>query len=54
VSYLKPASIGPLRATSRIVKRDARTANVEAELKTESDLVLATARAELRIVSRKS
>jgi uncharacterized protein (TIGR00369 family) len=49
VSYLKPASIGLLHATSRIIRRDARSADVESELKNESGLVLATARAELRI-----
>jgi uncharacterized protein (TIGR00369 family) len=53
VSYLKPASIGPLHAKSRIVRRDARSANVEAQLTNESGLVLATAKAELRILSRK-
>jgi uncharacterized protein (TIGR00369 family) len=52
VSYLKPASIGPLRATSRVVKRDARSVDVEAQLTNESGLVLATAKAALRILSR--
>jgi uncharacterized protein (TIGR00369 family) len=54
VSYLKPASIGPLRATSRIVRRDDRSADTEAQLTSEDGLVLASARAELRIVRRKS
>jgi uncharacterized protein (TIGR00369 family) len=54
VSYLKPANIGPLRATSRIVSRDARSADVAAELTTENGLVLATAKAELRIVAKKN
>ena len=54
VSYLKPASIGPLHATSRIVRRDARSADVEASLTNESGLVVATAKAELRIVVRKA
>ena len=54
VSYLKPASIGPLRATSRVVRRDARSADVEAQLTNENSLVLATAKAELRIVPRKT
>jgi len=53
VSYLKPASIGPLHATSRIVRRDERSADVEAQLTNESGLVLATAKAELRIVAKK-
>ena len=53
VSYLKPASIGPLHATSRIVRRDARSADVEAQLMADAGLVLATAKAELRIVARK-
>ncbi len=54
VSYLKPASIGPLRATSRVVKRDARSANVEAQLTNDEGLVLAIAKAELRIVPKKN
>ena len=53
VSYLKPASIGPLHATSRIIKRDARTADVEAQLMDDAGLMLATAKAELRILARK-
>jgi uncharacterized protein (TIGR00369 family) len=53
VSYLKPASIGPLHATSRIVRCDARSADVEAQLMDEAGLVLATAKAELRIVRKK-
>ena len=53
VSYLKPAGIGPLHATSRIIKRDARTADVEAQLMDDAGLMLATAKAELRILSRK-
>jgi uncharacterized protein (TIGR00369 family) len=52
VSYWKPVSIGPLRATSRIVSRNARMAHVEAQLTSESGLVLAKAKAELRIVKR--
>ncbi len=53
VSYLKPASIGPLHATSRIIRCDARSADVEAQLMDDAGLVLATAKAELRIVARK-
>ncbi|MGD0141553.1 MAG: PaaI family thioesterase [Rhizomicrobium sp.] len=53
VSYLKPASIGPLRATSRVTARDTRSANVEARLMDDAGLELATANAELRILSRR-
>ncbi len=53
VSYLKPAGIGPLRATSHILERDERNAEVAAQLTNEDGLVLATAKAELRIVRRK-
>jgi uncharacterized protein (TIGR00369 family) len=53
VSYLKPASIGPLHAMSRIVRRDARSADVEAQLANDDGLVLATAKVELRIVPKK-
>ena len=53
VSYLKPASIGPLRATSRVVRRDARSADVEAHLMDDAGVVLATANAELRIRSKR-
>jgi uncharacterized protein (TIGR00369 family) len=53
VSYLKPASIGPLHATSRIIRCDARSADVEAQLMADSGLVIATAKAELRIVRKK-
>jgi len=51
-SYLKPASIGPLHATSRVVRRDARKVEVEAQLTDEAGLMLATAKAELRIIPR--
>jgi uncharacterized protein (TIGR00369 family) len=54
VSYLKPANIGPLQATSRIVRRNARSADVEAQLTNEDGVVLSTAKAELRIVSKKN
>ena len=53
VTYLKPASIGPLRAASRVIQRDARKADVEARLMDDAGLVLATAKAELRIIPRK-
>src|ERR1700678_4093004 len=38
VSYLKPASIGPLHATSRIIRCDARSADVTAQLMDEAGL----------------
>jgi uncharacterized protein (TIGR00369 family) len=54
VSYLKPARTGPLNATSRVIASDARTANVEAQLRNEEGALLATAKAELRIITRKA
>jgi uncharacterized protein (TIGR00369 family) len=54
VSYLKPARTGPLNATSRVIASDARRANVEAQLRNEEGALLATAKAELRIITRKA
>ena len=53
VSYLKPASVGEIRATSRVTRRDARAAEAEAQLHDDNQRVLATAKAELRILPQK-
>jgi uncharacterized protein (TIGR00369 family) len=52
-SFVKPARLGPLLAAARVVRRDARSAEVEAEIMDDSGLILATAKAELRILPRK-
>ncbi len=52
-TFLKPAPIGPLSATARIVARDHRNAEVEAELSTPSGEVVARATAHLRILRRR-
>lgn len=54
VSYLKPASIGLLHATSRVVRRDSRSADAEAQLISDDGVVLAKANAELRILARQN
>ena len=54
VSFLKPAGIGVLHAKAHITRREDRKAESEAQLMDESGLVLATAKAELRIVTRKN
>jgi uncharacterized protein (TIGR00369 family) len=50
VAFLKPAKLGPILATARIVAQDGRSAVVHAELTDRDGLVLATAEAALRIV----
>jgi uncharacterized protein (TIGR00369 family) len=52
-SFLKPAPIGPLRATARVTAQDDRTAEAEAEIATPDGTVVARATARLRILSRK-
>jgi uncharacterized protein (TIGR00369 family) len=52
VAFLKPASLGPILATARIVARDGRSAAVHAELTDRDGLVLATAEASLRIAAQ--
>jgi uncharacterized protein (TIGR00369 family) len=52
-SFVKPAPIGPLRATARIVARDDRDAQVEAEITTADGVVVARATATLKIIVRK-
>jgi uncharacterized protein (TIGR00369 family) len=53
VSFLKPASIGPLLATARVLARDDRSATAEAQLTATNGAVLATAEAALRLLSRR-
>jgi len=53
-AFVKPAPIGPLRATARVVAMDDRDAEVEAELTTPDGEVVARATARLRILRRKS
>ena len=48
-TFVKPAALGPLTATARLVKLDDRSASAEAELIDESGQVVARARAELRV-----
>ena len=48
-TFVKPAALGPLTATARLVKLDDRSASAEAELIDRSGRVVARARAELRI-----
>ena len=51
--FLKPAPVGPLTATVRIVSRDDRNAEVEAELAGPDGVVVARGVARLRILSRR-
>ncbi|MGO9455173.1 MAG: PaaI family thioesterase [Candidatus Binataceae bacterium] len=52
-SFVKPAPIGPLRAAARVVAKDDRNAEVEAEIATPDGDVVARATAHLRILRRK-
>jgi len=52
-TFVKPAALGPLTATARLVKLDDRSASAEAELIDGSGQVVARARAELRVRERK-
>ena len=52
-TFVKPAALGPLTATARLVKLDDRSASAEAELVDGSGQVVARARAELRVRERK-
>jgi len=49
VAFLKPAKLGAILATARIVAQDDRSAAVHAELTDREGLVLATAEVALRI-----
>jgi uncharacterized protein (TIGR00369 family) len=48
-TFVKPAVLGPLTATARLVKQDERSALAEAELVDSSGQIVARARAELRV-----
>lgn len=50
--FVKPAALGPLTATARLVKQDERSALAEAELFDSSGEVVARATAELRVRPR--
>jgi uncharacterized protein (TIGR00369 family) len=51
--FLRPAALGPITASARLVRQDDRSAEVTAELTDEKGQVVATARAELRVRERK-
>ena len=51
-TFVKPAALGPLTATARLVKLDDRSASAEAELIDGSGQVVARARAESRVRER--
>ena len=51
-TFVKPAALGPLTATARLVKQDERSASAEAELVDSSGQIVARARAELRVRQR--
>jgi uncharacterized protein (TIGR00369 family) len=53
-SFLKPAALGAMMATARLVRQDERSAEVTAELTDSEGQIVATARAELRVRERKS
>ena len=53
-SFLKPAALGAMIATARLVRQDERSAEVTAELTDTEGQIVATARAELRIRERKN
>jgi uncharacterized protein (TIGR00369 family) len=50
--FLKPAGLGEMVATARVMHRDDRSAEVTAELADSAGQIVATARAELRIRAR--
>jgi uncharacterized protein (TIGR00369 family) len=50
--FLKPAVLGPITATARLIRQDERNAEVQAELTDSEGRVVATARAELRVRER--
>ena len=53
-SFLKPAALGVMIATARLVHQDERSAEVMAELTDSEGQIVATARAELRVRERKN
>jgi uncharacterized protein (TIGR00369 family) len=52
--FLKPAALGPITATARLIQQNERTAEVQAEITDSEGRVVATARAELRVRERKT
>lgn len=52
--FLRPAPIGPLVAAARIVRRDARSADIEAEIGTEDGQICARAVATMRLLTRET
>ena len=52
-TFIRPAALGPLTATARLVKQDERSAVAEAELFDSRGEVVARGRAELRVRRRK-
>jgi uncharacterized protein (TIGR00369 family) len=52
--FLKPAALGPITATARLIAQDERSAEVQAELTDSQGRLVATARAELRIRERQT
>ena len=53
-SFLKPAALGAMIATARLVRQDERSADVTAELTDSEGQIVATAKAELRVRERKN
>jgi uncharacterized protein (TIGR00369 family) len=52
--FLKPAALGPITATARLVRHDEQVAEVQAELTDSKGVVVATAQAELRVLTRRT
>jgi uncharacterized protein (TIGR00369 family) len=52
--FLKPAALGAIIATARLIHQDERCAEAMAELTDSEGQIVATARAELRVRARKS
>jgi uncharacterized protein (TIGR00369 family) len=52
--FLKPAALGAIIATARLIRQDDRSAEVTAELSDLEGQTVATARAELRVRERKN
>jgi len=52
--FLKMAALGPITATARLIRQDERNAEVQGELTDSNGIVVATARAELRLRARKT
>lgn len=52
-SFVRPARIGRLIVEAKIIRREGRAAEVDAQLMDEAGVVLAKARAELRTMERR-